>query len=131
MGTIADLLGDALNSALTSADDGNTEQAPSGAAALLQELKRDEDVAQREHARSVMLTAISEHTGRPEEELGGSATFEDLDLDPLGVYAIVTPVERELGRGFNDQDIARWTTIGEMLSAAEGIVSDESGVKES
>ena len=48
----------------------------------------------------------------------------DLDLDTIGLYAVVTSIEHGLGAQFGDVDVEAWQTLGDVLAASRGVVGD-------
>ena len=48
----------------------------------------------------------------------------DLDLDTIGLYAVVTSIEHGLGAQFRDVDVEAWQTLGDVLAASRGVVGD-------
>lgn len=44
---------------------------------------------------------------------------DDLDLNELGLYAIVAAVEHELRCTFTDEAVRSWQTLGDVLNAAD------------
>lgn len=44
-----------------------------------------------------------------------------LDLDDLGLYSVVSTIERELGIQLADADVRGWTTLGDLLDAVRTV----------
>ena len=44
-----------------------------------------------------------------------------LDLDDLGLYSVVSTIERELHIQLADADVAEWTTLGDLLDAVRTV----------
>lgn len=111
MGTIADLLGYSLSPEERAADiraDDDTQREsvsrePGGA-----------DVARQEIAMAIVL---DECQLEPRDARAELLLRDDLDVDTLILYAIVTRIERELGIQLSDDSIAQWHTLGDLLEA--------------
>ncbi|QWW18798.1 acyl carrier protein [Schaalia sp. 19OD2882] len=123
MGTIADLLGYSLsqeppaNSAAETEPGGSDAQ--ESARALLAGVTDEDARTRAERARESVMTAVLEHTDLdPQEAREDLALATDLDLDTLGLYAIVSMVEHETGSSFPDEQIRQWRTLGDLLAAA-------------
>ena len=105
MGTIADLFGDQLR-ATVGADDGADGAAGELAPASSPGSKAD----------LVEESGLEPGSARAELTLRG-----DLDLDDLGLCAVVARFERAAGARCPDAEIEQWRTLGDLLSAARAL----------
>ncbi len=112
MGTIGDLLGDALGQALAS----NAENTPVDAIEGAREKAQEERSA---HVREVVVSAVRAHTSFEESQLRDGLSLEELDLDTLSLYAIVTAIEHELNISIEDAIIADWHTFGDIFASVD------------
>ena len=63
--------------------------------------------------------------GEPAGQCIDDATWDDLDMDDVALYAVVARVEREAKVGFSDAQIEGWQTLGDLLGAvANGACHD-------
>ncbi len=108
MGTIGDLLGDALGQALASRSGAAPVDVIEGAREHAQEEKN-------ERIRRVVTEAVRAHALVAESELHEDLLLTALDLDMLSLYAVVTAVEHELAVSIEDSVVADWKTFGDIL----------------
>ncbi len=118
MGTIAELLGYSLSDAPVAepASQGPAAEGPGdegGAGAL----------TGADRAREAVMVAVLAETGHEPGDARRELTLAgDLDLDTLGLYAVVSAVEHETRVTFTDEDIASWVTLGDLLDAVAAAV---------
>ena len=112
MGTIGDLLGDALGQALAS----NVENTPVDAIEGAREKAQEERSV---HVRSVLVNAVCAHTSVEASQLDDGLSLEELDLDTLSLYAIVTAIEHELHISIEDSIIADWQSFGDIFASVD------------
>ena len=108
MGTIADLLGYQID---VPGDNAATiiDEAASAIA-------DDAQLSAAERAREAAMEAVLTETGLdPSAARAELRLVEDLDLDQLALYAIVSAVEHETKKTLKDTDIASWITLGDLL----------------
>ena len=110
MGTIGDLLGDALGQALAS----NAENTPVDVIEGAREKAQEERSA---HVREVVVNAVCAHTSVEASQLHDGLSLEELDLDTLSLYAVVTAIELELNIGIEDAVIADWHSFGDIFAS--------------
>ena len=59
------------------------------------------------------------HTSIEESQLRDDLSLEELDLDTLSLYAIVTAIEHELNISIEDAIIADWHTFGDIVASVD------------
>lgn len=110
MGTIGDLLGDALGQALASNSDAAPVEAIEGA--------REQAAGERaEHVRQVVQDALVSNASVVPENIDDSSLLSALDLDTLSLYAAVSAIEHELAITIPDTVVSQWVTIGDITSS--------------
>ncbi|MBS5750127.1 acyl carrier protein [Actinomyces sp. oral taxon 181] len=115
MGTIGDLLGDALGQALAS----NSEAAPIEAI----EGAREQAVEERaKHVRQVVQDALVSNASVVPENIDDACLLSALDLDTLSLYAAVSTVEHELAISIPDAVVSQWVTVGDIASSVGELV---------
>lgn len=115
MGTIGDLLGDALGQALAS----NSEAAPVEAI----EGARGQAAEERaNHVRQVVQDALVSNASVVPENIDGACLLSALDLDTLSLYAAVSAVEHELAISIPDAVVSQWVTVGDIASSVGELV---------
>lgn len=113
MGSIAELLGYSLAPQPDPAgDDDASHDSPAS--------------SQAELARQVAMEAVLEETGLDPEAARADLTLQgDLDLDDLGVYAIVARIEHDLSLVLPDDVVESWETLGALLDDVVNAVHPE------
>lgn len=106
MGSIAELLGYSLVPE-TEPERVSDEAKTDG----ISEASSSEDDA-REVA---MMAVLDESTLDPQAARADLTLKGDLDLDDLGLYAIVTRIEHDLSLSLLDERVESWRTLGELL----------------
>ena len=115
MGTIGDLLGDALGQALASNSDAAPVEAIEG--------PREQRAEKRaEHVRQVVQDALVSNASVVPENIDDACLLSALDLDTLSLYAAVSAIERELAITIPDAAVSQWATIGDIASSAGELV---------
>lgn len=70
---------------------------------------------------SKLQTVLAEFThvrrDRIEEE---SRLVHDLEIDSLGMSALAMALEDEWGEDIEDEDVAKWQTVGDIVDFIEG-----------
>ena len=117
MGTIADLFGDQLR-ATVGADDGADGAAGEPAPASSPGSKAD-------LVEEAAMEAVLEESGLEPGSARAELTLRgDLDLDDLGLCAVVARFERAANARCPDAEIEQWRTLGDLLSAARALGGD-------
>ena len=154
MGTIADLLGIDLQAALGQSqdegdatvgpevgdgtgdgtgheggDEGGRPQVPDHGSDATPGLgERGESAPEGGHTVTtdevVMSAVLAETSLDPALAREDLTLAGDLDLDTIGLYAVVTSIEHGLGAQFRDVDVEAWQTLGDVLAASRGVVGD-------
>ncbi|MCD4549333.1 phosphopantetheine-binding protein [Schaalia sp. lx-260] len=134
MGTIAELIGYQL--AVESLADENTP--PSDTAAKKNSDDSDDssptDLTETEQAAALLspiqqaqeiaMTALLAETGIEAQDMRADLTLRgDLDLDVIGLYAVISTIEHECRISFTDLEIHKWHTVEDFLQAVTEHVS--------
>lgn len=115
MGTIGDLLGDALGQALASNSDAAPVEAIEGA--------REQAAEERaKRVRQVVQDALVSNASVVPENIDGECLLSALDLDTLSLYAAVSAVEHELAISIPDAVVSQWVTVGDIASSVGELV---------
>lgn len=115
MGTIGDLLGDALGQALASNSDAAPVEAIEGA--------REQAAEERaKHVRQVVQDTLVSNASVVPENIDGECLLSALDLDTLSLYAAVSAVEHELAISIPDAVVSQWVTVGDIASSVGELV---------
>ncbi|MCL2788492.1 MAG: phosphopantetheine-binding protein [Micrococcales bacterium] len=70
-----------------------------------------------------LVEIIAEETGLPAADILPTHRFaDDLDLDPLGVFTIITLAEDKLKRAVADADIRTIQTVGDAATLLADLV---------
>ncbi|MCI6411131.1 MAG: phosphopantetheine-binding protein [Schaalia hyovaginalis] len=113
MGSIAELLGYSL---LPEPDAAPDDEAPRGAPAA----------SKADLAREAAMAAVLEETGLDPDEARADLTLRgDLDLDDLGLYAIVARIEHDLSLVLPDELVDSWGTLGSILDDTARLAAGE------
>ena len=94
----------------------NVENTPVDAIEGAREKAQEERSA---HVREVVVNAVREHTSVEASQLHDGLSLEDLDLDTLSLYAIVTAIEHELNISIEDAVIADWHSFGDIFASVD------------
>ena len=108
MGTIAELLGYALEGDSPKGDESAQDLLDGNADARAQERAQRLD--------EISMTAVLEETGlEPADARADLGLRDDLDLDDIALFAIVSAIEHEAGVSITDEAVRSWTTLGDLL----------------
>ncbi|WP_175955794.1 phosphopantetheine-binding protein [Schaalia sp. Marseille-Q2122] len=135
MGTIGDLLGIDLAAAFAqdTSDAADSVETQDEALVASPSLGEEPD-AQQESAHgadstdgdsvnprheAVLAAIVAETALDPSRARLDLTLREDLDLDDLGLYAVVAAVEHELRCTFTDEAVRSWQTLGDILDAVD------------
>lgn len=133
MGTIGDLLGIDLAAAFAQEESDATDlqdaqgNTPASDSPVVEESSRshsrqdtehtDADTANPRH-EAVLAAIVAETNLEPSQARLDLTLRGDLDLDDLGLYAVVAAVEHELRCTFTDETVRSWQTLADILDAA-------------
>lgn len=130
MGTIGDLLGGLdLSSFAAAEDEGvSTDVTPTETVANAEEevgtSSANLNQADATPAEIAMQAVLDETGLEPAAARAQLRLREDLDMDDLSLYAVVSVIERALKHHFADVEVRSWVTLADLLSAVENRSSD-------
>ncbi len=129
MGTIGDLLGGLDLSSFATAEEGvSTDLTPTETVTSVEEevgtSSTNLNQADATPAEIAMQAVLDETGLEPTAARAQLRLREDLDMDDLSLYAVVSVIERALKRHFPDTEVRSWVTLADLLSAVENRSSD-------
>ncbi|WP_165217944.1 phosphopantetheine-binding protein [Schaalia sp. ZJ1691] len=116
MGTIAELLGYSLepDPDATGADSGEN----AGSSSVIDAGANEKADEQREVAMAIVL---DECDLAPAQARADLTLREDLEMDDLVLYAIVSRMEHEMKTSLSDDEVRSWVTLGDLLDAVAAV----------